>query len=199
MRLKQIAGVLIVVAVLGVIGFQMHRETRAETPPTFSFDREKAAGWWARDPINVQAVARSANYTGEEPIERLPVADITLFEGQPQAEGVVDGCFVSFSYYDYALDDVAAAYDNYFGDKVEHGTLDTFDPISRIIMTFEGEKEYELRQYRFVLEGQDNLEGYQVGFIPLEEGYVRTEGICKTYEELAKIVPIMDSVELIER
>lgn len=190
-------GIAVLIGIIGLSAYLQTRPQKSDPLPKFSFDQSKASGWWGRDSINVQEVARTTNYTGNEPIEKLPVADTTIFHGTTE-QAAADGCFVSYSYYDYALEDEKAAYDSYFGDKASEGKLESFAPIKLSLSTFEGNKEYDLQQYRFVIEGQNNLQGYQVGFIPLASGYVRTEGVCKTYEELAQILPVMGSVRLMQ-
>src|SRR5690606_30980447 len=107
--------------------------------------------------INVQEVARTSNYTGEEPIDRLPVADITVFQGEPHSEAPsAESCFVLYSYYNYPLTDSDAAYADYFDRKdTSGGELESFEPIIQTIDTFEGVKEYDLHQYRLVFDKQD--------------------------------------------
>lgn len=191
---------LIVIAACAGLGYHIYLRLQENAPvPKFSFDAGKASGWYGRENINVQDVARTTDYKGEEPIDKLPIADLTITQEEPKASGVIDGCFVSYSYYDYALEDLAAAYDTYFDRKDPYGTLTSFEPSLQSLTTFEGEKEYQLQQYRFVIEGQDTLQGYQIGFIPLNSGYVRIEGVCPTYEDLALTLPALQSVQLLER
>ena len=200
-QIEKALATLLVVGVLAGVGAHFYSRIKGDTPPpSFTFNKDKAPGWRGRDSVNVQKVARSSNYTGETPINELPVADMTLFQGESETTNLAENCFVSFSYYDFPLKDVEAAYKNYFGGKhTDAGTLDSFDPIKASIATYEGTKEYEIHQFRFVVDGQDTMQGYQVGFVPLSSGYVRTEGVCKTYEDLTAIKQIMNSVTLLDR
>lgn len=200
---QKIEKIIMIIALVGIatgIGAHVYSRIQGSLPsPTFSFNKESAPGWWASDNVDVQEVARTSNYTGQTPISELPTSDLTIFQGESEDERTVDGCFVSFSYYKNRLADINAAYDDYFDRKdTDDGKLDTFDPIKQTISTFEGKKEYDLRQYRLVFEGQDTMQGYQVGFIPLDSGYIRTEGVCMTYEELEITKPVLESIELVE-
>lgn len=199
---KSFAALLIIglAASVGMYIYSTNKDSALSAePPTFAFNKSQGDGWWGRENVNVQEVAKTSNYTGQTPIEKLPVADLTIFQGESMADKPEEGCFISYSYYDFPLSDVKSAYSNYFGGKhTDAGTLDTFEPIKSSIDTFEGTKEYDLHQYRFTLDGQDTLQGYQIGFIPLSSGYIRTEGICKTYEDLMLTEPILGSVELLD-
>lgn len=189
---------LCIVVLLGIIGVSAYLQTRPEKSaplPKFSFDQSKASGWWGRDSINVQEVAHTTNYTGNEPIEKLPVADTTIFHGTTE-QAAADGCFVTFSYYNYPIADLGTAYREYESRKTAQGTLEILQPSQQVAKTFEGNKIYELRQYSYTIEGKDTLSGYEIGFIELASGSIRVEGVCKTAKDLVLTQPILNSVTL---
>jgi len=197
-KLKTIAIILVALAAVLGIGWHIYGRAQDSKPlPTFHFDASKASGWTGRDNINVQAVARSTTYKGTEPIEMLPIADLTIYHGEPNSPAE-DNCFVMYSYFDRVIGDLSTAYKDYADRKSKEGALEVFDPIPQTISTGEGDKNYYLRQYRYTIDNQDALQGYQVGFVPLESGYIRVEGVCKTYEDLALTLPILQSVQHID-
>lgn len=198
-RIKQGAGLLALIAVIAFIaGLYVSNTT---SYPTFSSDSSKTSGWWSSENENMQKVAKSAgsSYRGTEPIDKLPVADLTIHHGEKgTAMAPEDSCFTAFSYYDYPLDGLDAAYGEYKDRKEAQGVLKELEPRELTIKTFEGDEKYTLRQYDYTIEGEDVLSGYQVGFIELNDGYVRVEGVCKTAKDLALNLPIFESVSLNE-
>lgn len=140
-----------------------------------------------------------SNYRGSEPIDRLPVADMTVHHGEKGTKAPTDNCFIAFSYYNYPLESLATAYNTYESLKKEEGSLKPLQETNEIIKTYEGNKEFILRQYDFKVDRDDALSGYEVGYIELASGHVRVEGVCNTADTLALTVPILGSVTLNER
>jgi hypothetical protein len=198
-RIKPILISLAVLAGVAAIGYHIYlRIVDSIPPPAFSFDASNATGWWGSDNINVQDVAGN-NYQGEEPKDKLPVADLTVHHGRPGETTPEDSCFTLFSYYDYPLEGIDAAHQDYIDRKEELGTLEQTNSLRQTIETFEGQKSYDLKQYDYEVEGQDVLSGYQIGFITMSDGHIRTEGVCKTVKDLELVQPVLQTVRLNER
>lgn len=171
------------------------------TYPKFSYNDTDIEGWWSSKNENLQKVAKSAgnNYRGE-PIDKLPVADLTVHHGERGSQSnPEDSCFVAFSYYDYPLAGLDAAYVEYEDRKKAEGELTALESSKQTLTTFEGDETYELRHYDLSIEGEDVLSGYQVGFIEMSEGYVRVEGVCRAAENLEVTKPILEAITLHER
>lgn len=192
-------GVLLIAgaALFGVLAYTFRAQPE---PPKFSYDGSKVSGWKGSENINLQTVAGS-NYQGKEPVDKLPVADLTVHHGESSTDIPDDNCFVMFSYFDYLLDDAGEAYKKYEDSKKHQGSLTVLKPQKARIATYEGVKEFDMRRYDFTVGSDDDsaLAGYQIGFIPLAGGYIRTEGVCKTADDLHLISSVVDAVELLER
>ncbi len=197
--LKRAAGVVLaLLCVATIVGLYIFNNP---SYPKFSHDSATIEGWWSSKNENLQKVARSAgnNYRGD-PIDTLPVADLTIHHGDRTGQSnPKDACFVAFSYYDYPLAGLDAAYVEYEDRKKAQGELKELDPSEHTITTFEGDETYELRQYDYTIEGEDVLSGYQVGFVEMQSGHIRIEGVCKTAEDLQLTQPILETVTLNER
>lgn len=198
-KILLILGILVVAGIIGATAYTL----RVNNPPVPKFSTSLASdsGWWTGHNTNVQAMAKSigSDYKGEEPIDKLPVADITIHHGEEGSKNApADNCFTSFSYYNQPLNDLAAAYKNYEDRKNQQSHAEKLEPVKKTITTFEGNKDYELQRYNYVIEGQNILSGYQVGFIPMSGGYIRTEGVCKTPADLDLLTPIIATVQLNE-
>ncbi len=182
---------LIVFALICTVvgGVVIYMNTRPPLP-VFSYDASSVDGWWGSQNINVQKTAGS-DYTGEVPKNKLPVADLTIHHGTAGSNDTPeDSCFTMASYFNYSLASTDSAYTEYENSKTD-GTLIKLELVERTFETYEGEKTYELRRYNYTIEGQDVLSGYQIGFIPMSSGYIRTEGVCKTSDDL----PLIDEVQ----
>ena len=190
---------LILTIALGGISMLAYEKIRSTPPkpPVFSFDTQKADSWWGSDNTNIQLVAKTGNYTGEEPIDKLPVADLVVHHSKPGSTAAQDNCFIAHSYYDRPLENVDEAYKEYEDKKEKTGTIEAFSSSEQSFQTYEGVKQYRLQPYRLTVQGQDILEGYQVGFIPMSKGHVRIEGVCKTSQDLSLTLPILKSVQLL--
>lgn len=197
--LKYTSFALLAAAALFSIGYHIYGRIEASQPlPKFSFDQSNAAGWTASQNVNVQDVARSTTYTGAEPIDKLPISDLTVHHGS-EKDIPNDNCFLMYSYYKRPLDDLNAAYEVYIDRKTKDGKVEELGSTEQTFVTFEGDVSYQFKQYRYVIEGQDTLQGYAIGFASLASGYIRIEGVCKAAEDLALTLPILGSVRLLER
>ena len=195
-NLKRAVGALIaLVCVAAIVGLYIFNNP---SYPKFSYDNAGTEGWWSSKNENLQKVARSAgnNYRGD-PIDTLPVADLTVHHGERGSQNnPKDACFVAFSYYDYPLAGLDAKYVEYEDRKKAQGELKELDSAQHTIKTFEGDETYELRQYDYTIEGEDVLSGYQIGFVEMQSGHMRIEGVCKTADDLALTHPILETVTL---
>ena len=196
MKLK-IGGTLIALILLGIAAASVftYNENNPQLPK-FSLDSEKAKGWWTSSNVNIQEMARaSKDYQGIEPIDKLPISDLTVHHGS-KGKPSEDGCFISFSYYDYK-EDLDQKYKEYV-DRKSEGEVKTLEPVKKSLKTFEGDKEVTLQRYDYTIEGQDVLAGYQIGYIALSSGHIRTETVCETPDDLDKSISIIDAVQLSE-
>lgn len=180
-------GVVIVIALLYLYNNPSY--------PKFAFDNSKAEGWWSNGNLNLQKVA-GADYQRKEPKDKLPVADLTMHHGEPNKSAADDNCFIMFSYFDYALDSMDSAHKAYEDKKSEQGTIKVLKPVTITVDTPEGNKEIEMRQYDFTIDDEKALSGYQIGFAPLDNGYMRIEGVCKEADDLKTLKNVMDAVKL---
>lgn len=192
-----------VIITIGVIGAIIYTFIESGSPvPTFSSSLSESDEWWTSENTNVQAMAKSlgSNYTGEEPVDKLPVADITIHHGDKDGKTTPDdSCFVAFSYFTYPLDSIEAAHAEYENRKNAQSEAVKLDSITETLDTFEGNKEYELRRYNYVIDGQDILSGYEIGFVSMSQSHIRIEGVCKTPENLDLLTPVIKTVTLSER
>ena len=203
-----ISGAIVLAAVAGVAVYLYTQRPSAQAAaaqqPAFSFDSSHTTDWWSngnsnpRDDIDPSTYDESLN----GPIDSLPVSDLRVHHGGPGHATPADNCFVSASYYDHRLDDVAAAYSEYRQPTDKWGgTREQLGEISRTITTPEGEKSYQLLRYHFIQPGgsQEYLSGYQIGFANLAHGHLRIESVCKTPADLDLTLPILDRIQLHER
>lgn len=190
---------LIAIAALFGIGYHIYGRIEASRPlPKFSFDTSKAPGWTGSKSVNIQDVAKSTTYRGEEPIEALPIADITIHHGSAK-DIPEDNCFTMYSYYRRPLGAADTLYKEYVERKAKDGTVEELSTTDQTIVTFEGDVSYQLKQLRYTIEGKDTLQGYAIGFAPLPSGYIRIESVCKTAEDLTLTLPPLSAVTLLEK
>ncbi len=166
--------------------------------PFFSFQNEQATGWWGGTNGNPRA-STTEDYLGEIPREKLGVAYTTILHGEGEGKSASDNCFLMYSYYDYAHENLAGEYEAYERAKTSFGdaALTRTNTTQQTIATFEGERSYELRQY--ALDGtsvKDSLKGYEIGYVKMDNGYIRIEGVCATAEQLTETLRVLPSVQL---
>lgn len=197
--LKYTSFALLAAAALFGIGYHIYGRIEASRPlPKFSFDQSKAAGWTASQNVNVQDVARSTTYTGATPIDNLPISDLTVHHGSNK-DIPEDNCFLMYSYFRQPAGDIDERHKEYIDRKIKDGKVEELGSTEQTITAFESDVSYQFKQYRYVIENQDTLQGYSVGFAPLASGHIRIEGVCKAAEDLALTLPILGSVRLLER
>lgn len=190
---------LALVTLLAITGMVQYARTHnGSNEPVFSFDESKADGWWGSKNSNQQSVAGS-DYSGKEPRDKLPTADISVHHVTADKVAEKDGCFVLFSYYNYPLDNVADAFKAYEDKKTnldDKAKLETIGTLDKTLATYEGAVSFELRQYDLSVPGNDVLSGYEVGFANTNEGHIKTEGVCKAASDLPLTLPAIDAVTL---
>jgi hypothetical protein len=105
---------------------------------------------------------------------------------------------VSFSYYDFPVQSVEAAYAERETTMSSWGG--SFEPLQsqeNSIITPEGTKQYELRGYHTKTASSEKyLSGTQFGFIALNNGHIKIQGTCNTPEDLTLTLPIIAVVQL---
>lgn len=195
-KISIIIGGLLIAGVAAAIIFTYHQ--RSSPGPNFSYDSSDTHDWYESHNGNLQAYATAlgSNYQGNEPIEKLAVADFTVHHGEKGADKTPeDNCFVGFSYFDYPLDGgLKAAYDKYEESMKQKGNLESFASDKKALATYEGYKDYELKQYNFTIDGKPTLSGYQIGFINLTSAHIRIDGACQTANDLKLTIPILEAV-----
>lgn len=203
--LKKASMVIIVLVVFGVAGAIMFTfaQNHKPTPPHFVYDSSNIEDWYENQNGNLQALAENlgGEYKGSEPIEKLPVSDMTVHHGKKGAGMTpADNCFVGFSYFNYPLENgLDDAYKQYETGKQERGKLTTIASETKKIKLANEEKEYSLKQYDVSVEGESILSGYEIGFIELASGHIKIEGVCQTAENLALTQPILQAVTFNEQ
>jgi|GEM_PF-1062497 len=196
-------GVIAAVAAVAVIlAFLFTRVYQiGASVPTFTFSSEQAPGWWGAKNHNAQALFDEETYKGDTPKEKLSVAAINVFHGAGEGQSAPDNCFVMYSYYTYPLEDKAAAYTDYENAKDNNDpttTLTTVNSSTQTLATPEGSVSFELRQYDLQMTGDTTSyqHGYEIGFVSLQNGYIRVEGVCSEASQLAATLPALSAVKL---
>lgn len=191
-----ITGGLLLIGVAAAIVFTFAQNR--PSGPQFSYNSWGRDGWYESYNGNLQAYATGLGdqYKGKEPIEKLSIADLTVHHGEIGADKTPeDNCFIGFSYFDYALENgLEAAYKEYEEGMIVEGNLESFSSRANSLKTPDGNKEYELRQYDFTVEGVTTLSGYQIGYIDLESAHIKIDGACRSTDDLALTLPILDAV-----
>ena len=174
------------------------KNTTGVTPatPTFMFNEQSAAGWWAAENYNSKENV-AEDYQGATPVDKLPVASRVIFQSRDTS---VDSCFITYSYYDYAADvDVLVA-------KMERDAAASTDLIYNkqpsqplTIDTFEGVKSYELHAYTLTgPASQQSQRGVSYGYIGMSNGYIAIQGSCPEGDQLAGTLAAMSSMSLVK-
>lgn len=201
MNIKKNFLIIAMVVGIGALGAYAYAATSSTPPPIFSFDATKAPEWWNGGNRNTQTDAKTNASTYNEaangPIKQLPTASIGINHNSPGSNQHDDGCFINYAYYDYQLDDLSSAYKNYEDRKTKWGELKQIDSLEQSIMTHEGTVPYELRQYDYTINTEEDiLSGYQIGFAAMANGHLRIEGVCETADDLALTLPVLAAVTL---
>lgn len=174
----------------------------SEPVPRFVFNQQLANEWWSGGNTNSRELWVKDDGQGPStPVDKLPIAGMNVLHGSAGSPAP-DKCFLMYSYYDYRLNSLAAAYTDYENRKVFDKTTDNFkhiDTKSVEISTFEGVKRIRVRQYDFSSESNQHiLHGYQIGFTEMKDGYMRLEGVCKSSDDLDKSIEAAQSVRLVK-
>jgi len=155
----------------------------ASAAPAFSFDTQKAPGWWT--PGNYNASADEA----------APIASITAFQGEKGA--TTNSCFVMAFYQKGDIDaasELQARKDGLvIGDA--KATIEMLGASQQTMQTPEGLKEYTLHQFNLLTASQVQ-KGNEFGFIKLSDSYIELRGICPTGDMLAATVPALNALSL---
>lgn len=187
------------VVVLAAVGAGLYYLKPWQAPiPEFSFNAQQAPGWWGGTNGNTQASV-TEDYAGDTPREKLAVAYTTILHGEGEGKSAPDNCFLMYSYYDYHPESLSGEYEAYEKAKIAFGdtTLTRVSTSQQRITTFEGERSYELRQYEFGGESvKDSLKGYETGFVEMDNGYIRIEGVCATANALSETLAVLPSIQL---
>lgn len=189
-----IYGNIAILLVLAVIGGVIIANISKEKVPEFTFNSSLVEGWNSTGNTNSRELSKNEE-NPQTPLDELPVANMNVFHGEI-GSNVGDNCFLMYGYYDFPLDDIEAKYSEYeqgkdsFGDEIR-----VVSDTTQKIRTFDGEKEFKLKQYEFITSSEA-MRGYQIGYATMSNGYIRIEGVCKTAEDLVGTLKVLETVEL---
>jgi len=174
-------GVVIVgiCSVVLLIGVKKSAETDTSSV-VFIHNSTTLPGWWAGD-----------NYSprDERPDDtNLATAQMTAAQGSKDVPGA---CFATFSYFDGEVD-VTNEIEKIKSSLVGGDTpLEKVGEYRRAMSTFEGVKDYTLYQYRVVDASKlKSVEGVELGYVPLSNGYVEMRGYCEHTAQLSDTLPV---------
>lgn len=198
---------LSIVSILIILAASSWLLLRAQIPgsgnlavPVFTFNQTLAPGWFNTSNYNSQANVDPETYDESisEPINQLPIASTGVHHNGPDnTDQHPDNCFVLFSYYDYPLDDILAAYTEYEERMNTWGSFEQLGVSEQTITTPEGDKLYHLCNYQTIVDGGSNyMSGNQIGFVALSSGHIRIQGVCQTAKDLHLSTAILSSVQL---
>lgn len=162
----------------------------------FSFNTKTALDWWAGDNFDSRATVTN-DYQGSTPIEKLPVAGRVINQGGSK-DHPANGCFVMYSYYDYAADTVALQKEREEGMTAKSSlTMEHYGTHSMAIDTPEGVKTYQLSQYGISGPGSETMmRGVELGYVNLSNGYITIEGDCQEPNMLDTTIEAIQSIAL---
>lgn len=198
-----VAGAILLIAALGSSAYFIFlRPSEAASTNNelrFVADEHRLMGWWASPNTNAQAEVDREAYNEEQfgSIETLPVADLAVHHNTPDGKTYPDNCFISYSYYDYPLSDVAASYSKKEAEMNQYGSAELLSSSDQSIATPRGSISYELRSYHVKANSSGQyLSGLQIGYAPLDEGHIFVQSVCKTPEDSALTLPLLSAVRL---
>jgi hypothetical protein len=78
------------------------------------------------------------------------------------------------------------------------GNISLLSTTPGVLHTKNGDKSYELHQYK--IEGgsgsKDAMQGLELGYVQLQDGYVKLAGHCETTDDLADVTPALQAYRL---
>lgn len=194
-------GILAVLSIIFVVNSSdILRAIGAPKPaPAFMFNESKAPNWWAAENYNSQAaMSKEKDYRGSVPIEKLPVASITVVKGKKGDN--TTACFVMFSYYDYKTDIAKLKAEKNAGTLQGDSKFQNVGDMQSAINIPEGMKRFTLTKYELSGTGTENsMKGMSYGWIELNDGYIQVSGVCPTAAELQEAAQISEAISLVRR
>lgn len=194
-------GILAIVTALFVLNSsEILRAIGVSKPvPVFVFNESKAPNWWAGENYNSKAAeAKWAGYQGQEPIDKLPVAGMTVLKGRNGDNAT--NCFVTFTYYDYQTNIAKLKAEKDAGTPGGDMKFQDVGDIQLNVSTPDGLKGYSLTKYELSGPGaESSMKGMGYGWIELNEGYIQVSAVCPTVAELDETAQISGAASLSNR
>ncbi|MDB5162571.1 MAG: hypothetical protein JWN28_178 [Candidatus Saccharibacteria bacterium] len=191
-------GILIALSLIFILNStQILRAIGVTQPaPVFTFNVSKAPGWWAAQNYNSRASATD-DYQGSEPVDKLPVASMTVFKGK-QGE-YATACFVMFSYYDYKVDVNQLKTDK--DSETQAGTsMQKTSEQSLSIDAFDKARNFTLTSYELIgPDAKNAMKGMSYGWVEVDNGYVSVSGVCPTSGELDDTYSTIEAMSLVKQ
>jgi hypothetical protein len=114
-------------------------------------------------------------------------------------EDGTSACFVSTEYKSGDVD-IEAELRKQQQDFVKMGgSMSETAIVSSTLQTNDGERQYELHQYK-ASGGSDEklMGGLELGYVQVKNGYVKVEGHCETAEGLSTTIPALQAYKLLQ-
>lgn len=110
-----------------------------------------------------------------------------------------DGCFVSAQYKTGNVDIAAELHKLQISQAGDGGTSTPGAVLTVALQTSSGSQQYRLHQYSLSpANGEKLMEGLELGYLQLPNGYVQIEGHCDTPDQLSATIPALRAIEFDE-
>lgn len=136
--------------------------------PQFSFNASDAPGW-RKGPADTTSLA--------------------LFHDDPS-------CFVSIAHKTGVIDEAAELQSTLKNLTADKYAVKPVDPVSTMVQTPSGPKQYKLYQYSVAGEGSGGklYGGQAFGYVSLSDSYLTIQGYCDAADQLPTILPALQTV-----
>ena len=195
-----IGAVCLAIAVMsGVFHQQIARFVADLGKPSFVVS-ESVEGWWSSGNHHPSLDDVDGNYY-ENAFDQLPVADLSIHQGQNKNDIENAHCFVMYAYFDGQVDIEAERQAKRNGIVYKTDLIGVADigTAAFSIDTPDGIKQGSLYKYEISDRsgyGAGMMEGMADGFVQLRNGYIHLRGVCRQASQLDELQPVLESVKL---
>ena len=164
----------------------------ATVHPRFELKSDLPRGWFT---TGNAAMYGPNSYSSDQDV---PKVAFSVLEGESVKKPKQNGCFTSFYFIENKQVDIKAELYEHEHPKFDGGnTFDKLPTLSQTIDTYDGPKNMEIYQYKINHASTEYMmDGLQLGWLNLSNGYIYMTSVCRTAQDLAKLTPILEQIEL---